>query len=241
MVQPDHNRCLQDFHRWVKENSICHTGRPANPDDPAFLPDDRLSTYLESNDHHNLSNLLVAIYENEAIEVQSKEILSSYSKVFCILICIGKIKFLERFVEWDDLKDTHLPFTPNNPPNHFPIDSNCPDFFKRFCKAQWRFCAPELVFTFNRNLDKDCVMPFTSKTLITEGDSANSARIYKIELHVKYNGLPNLVTFRGCDDNRFAGHVANCGTGYHRSPGPINKYFRLKDILWQRSREDMEQ
>jgi len=185
--------CIQDFHRWIIDNSISHTGRHAKFGDPAFLPRDKLEEYLESNDHINLTNLLVAFYKGKPVQVDPKQILSSYSKVFSILFRIGKEHFLPRFVAWDSLKDSHLPFSIDEQPAKFPVDPACVDFYKRFCTEQWRFCAPQMEFSYTRSLDENCILPITSKELIWK---CTSSEIYKITLYPLYNSLLNMVSYK---------------------------------------------
>jgi hypothetical protein len=191
MEQHDHHACLQAFHHWMLDNSLS-VGDPTK--DPAFLPCEKLAAYFHANDLENLNNLLVAIYEGEETQLTAKEILGQYSAVFCILVRIGKIKFLPCFVDKENLNDVHLPFTPTQRPSTFPIDANDTDFFDRFCAEQWRFCPPLMNAT-SKAFEKDRVLPFTSKAFIAEGASAD---IYKITIHSAYNYLPDLVTLPAC-------------------------------------------
>lgn len=183
--QPDNHGAFQAFHRWMRENFIS-TGLAG---DGKFLPYDLISTHLESNGYAVLNSLLSAIYQGQAIPINAKEVVGAYSRVFCILIYIGKINFLQRFMECDDLNDAHLPFTER--PRQFPIDSSLPELFTAFCNAQWIFCPSSLNTNCSRRLNEKEVLPLISRKLIGKG---SSAEIFLIDIYGLYNSLNFLVS-----------------------------------------------
>jgi hypothetical protein len=176
---------FQNFHHWLKEN-LKSSGHPG---DAPFLPYDLLSAHLESNGCEVLNTLLGAVYEGQAVPISAKGVVSAYSKIFCILLYIGKIEFLPVFMGCDDLNDQHLPFRLHDRPSQFPFDPTAPTFFEEFCHAQWRFCPPSIDANCNRRLEKDYVLPFTKKQQIAKGASA---AISTIEIYPLYNTLPTL-------------------------------------------------
>jgi hypothetical protein len=178
--QQYHHGCVQELHGWIVENSITTSTQPA------FLPFDSLSDHLESNNLEDLDKLLVAVYADQVDQVNAKRIASKYSRVFCVLLEIGKLNFLPRFLQLDDLSDKHLPFTPEHKPNMFPWDPNSPNFYADFCSAQWRFFPPQMDYMSNQTFNKNGTLPFTHKTLIAEG---GNSKIYKIEISAYYNNL----------------------------------------------------
>ena len=176
---------FQTFYRWLEENYKSS----GHPGDAPFLPYDLLSDHLESNECEVLNSLLGAFYQGQAVPVSAKGVVSAYSKIFCILICVGKIESLPVFLGCDDLNDQHLPFKLHDRPSQFPFDPTAPRFFEEFCRAQWRFCPPTIDANCNRRLEKDYVLPFTKKEQIAKGASAT---ISTIEIYPLYNALPSL-------------------------------------------------
>ncbi|RDL30168.1 uncharacterized protein BP5553_10446 [Venustampulla echinocandica] len=142
-----------------------------------------------SNGCKVLNDLLSDIYPGQGVPISPKEVVGAYSKVFCILICIGKIDFLPLFMSCDDLNDAHLPFKLHEPPTEFPVDPTSPTFFKDFCDKQWRFCPPDIDANCNRRLDQRYILPFTSKTEKFKGASST---ISTIEIYPRHHFLPSL-------------------------------------------------
>ena len=176
---------FQNFYHWLEEN-LKSSGHPG---DAPFLPYDLLSAHLESNECEVLNTLLGAVYEGQPVPISAKGVVSAYSKIFCILICIGKIESLALFMGCDNLNDQHLPFRLDNRPSQFPFDPTAPTFFEDFCRAQWRFCPPSIDANYNRRLEEDYVLPFIKKQQIATGASAV---ISTIEIYPLYNALPTL-------------------------------------------------
>lgn len=176
---------FQTFYHWLEENYKSS----GHPEDAPFLPHDLLSAHLESNECKVLNTLLSAFYQGQAVPINAKEVVSAYSRIFCILIWIGKIESLPAFMGCDDLNDQHLPFKLNDRPCQFPFHPTVPTFFEDFCHAQWRFCPPTIDANCNRRLEKDYVLPFTKKEQIAKGASAT---ISTIEIYPLYNALPSL-------------------------------------------------
>jgi hypothetical protein len=176
---------FQTFYRWLKDNSKSS----GCPGDSPFLPHDLLSDHLESNGYEVLNTLLGAIYQGQNVPISAKGVVSAYSNIFCILICIGKPESLPVFMSCDDLNDQHLPFKLYDRPSQFPFDPTAPEFFEDFCQEQWRFCPPTIDANCNRRFEKNYVLPFTKKTQIAEGANAT---ISTIEIYPWYNALPSL-------------------------------------------------
>jgi len=176
---------FQTFYRWLEENYKSS----GHPEDAPFLPHDLLSDHLESNECKVLNTLLSSFYQGQAVPISAKGVVSAYSKIFCILICIGKIDSLPAFMGCDDLNDQHLPFKLNDRPSQFPFDPTAPTFFEEFCHVQWRFCLPAIDANCSRRLEKDYVLPFTKREQIAQGASAT---ISTIEIYPLYNALPSL-------------------------------------------------
>ncbi|CZR56655.1 uncharacterized protein PAC_06544 [Phialocephala subalpina] len=216
-------------------------------EDGTFLPYDLISEHLEFHEHAVLNDLLNALYQGQTVPIRPKEVVSNYSKVFCILVSIDKANFLKRFMECEQLSDRHLPFSERPRqfpfvPQHIPSDGSLPelDFFEAFCNAQWRFCPPDIEANCNRRLDQRVALPFTSKKLIGKG---SSAEIHSIDIHPLYNHLPDytgtststfaLKTYHGKDAEKswenevqaFQKVLRQCPDG---SPNVVNFYTAFK-------------
>jgi hypothetical protein len=179
LYQPDEHAAFQAFHGWMRNNFKLNS-----LDGKKFLPYDLISAHLESNEYAILNDLLGALYHDQEVP-RAKEVVGNYSRVFCILVSIGKINFLQRFMECDELNDAHLPFI--ECPRQFPVDAGLPQFFDVFRDAQWKFCPPKIEANCNRRLDGREILPFISKKSIGIGSSAD---IFSIEIYPLYNILP---------------------------------------------------
>jgi hypothetical protein len=173
----------QTFLRWLHDN--CESS--GFPGDKSFLPHTVLFNHLDSNNGEVLNTLLGAFYEGQAVPISAKGVLGAYSRIFCILMLIGKLEFLPTFMSYDDLNDKHLPF--NHRPSQFPHDPASPAFFERFYDEQWRFCPPLIDANCSRIFEEHCVLPFTKRRQIAEGASGT---ISTIEIHPEYVDLPLL-------------------------------------------------
>jgi hypothetical protein len=126
---------FQTFYRWLEENDKSS----GHPGDAPFLPYGLLSDHLESNECEVLNSLLGS-YQGQAVPISAKGFVSAYSKIFCILICVGKIESLPVFLGCDDLNDRHLPFKLHDRPSQFLFDPTAPRFFEEFLP-----CAMEIL------------------------------------------------------------------------------------------------
>jgi hypothetical protein len=109
--------------------------------------------------------------------------------VFCTLLRIGKPEYIQRFVEYDHLQDSHLPFDDQYPPAHFPectTDQDPSEFLRRFCQAQWTVCAPKIDFREHRIFQDGRILPIKFKKRLGGG---GSAILYEIEIYPTYNQL----------------------------------------------------
>ncbi|KAH8590626.1 hypothetical protein B0O99DRAFT_675870 [Bisporella sp. PMI_857] len=197
----DKDSAYQDFLTW--EEKSCQPGLidPASNEKPLFLPAKVLQQYFKDNNYNNLNKLLRASFPGQEVPVDADKVVEKCTKVFCILLLIGKPEYIQRFMSRDHLQDTHLPFYVNYPPADFPkctTDQNPKDFLTRFCEKQWEVCAPEIDFQASRQFEEYCILPISVKKKLGGGMSAN---IYEIELHSTYNQLKN--ASQG-PENRFA-------------------------------------
>jgi hypothetical protein len=183
-LQPDHKGRLQKFHRWLKENAVNGTSNTATDSPRQFITFQSLKTYLEGP--RELQRILDQLFsDDDEPPVEPDTVLNGYTRVFAILIDIGKGHFIEEFVKHDSLSDQKLPF--EVAPPQFPHDANNSEFFTKFHEHQWKFCPYIFVRNkINAELNKRYILPIVSKEWIAEGGSST---VYKIELHPEYDTL----------------------------------------------------
>ena len=180
--QSDHDPIIQDFRKWIEDNGVPGTLGQTETVNASFMPFQRLDAWLR--DANNTSSLLRVLWPDEA-PVSKKEIWGKCSRGFAILLLIGKGRFIQHFVQHDDLWDSQMPF--GTCPSNFPTASDDPDFFKRFAEYQWQFYP----FTFRADaidtqLSPERILPIKDKQLLEKGGFAD---IYKAQLHQFYDQL----------------------------------------------------
>ena len=117
------------------------------------------------------------------------EIKRKYSKIFCLLITIGKGHFITNFVQYR-IDDQRLPIGPNKPDN-FPSSTSDPDYFSTFYKKQWQYCVPELGVVHDRRYEpRDLILPIRRVKQIGEGGSATA---HLIEVLGSYYQLEEVI------------------------------------------------
>jgi hypothetical protein len=187
-LQPDQNTALDRFHRFVNENCehgiLGGTFETASADN-RFLPYTDLEKYFavnEDDDEDRLNNLVKSVLPSMGPPaVAPRTIRSDYTKVFAILLCISEGRFIEQFVQHQDLSDSKLPLTER--PKTFPYH---PDFFESFCEKQWMFCAPRIRYERHKVWPARMILPIIHTDPIREGGSSDT---YKAQVHPAYNAL----------------------------------------------------
>ena len=185
MVEPryDHNRDIQDFYQWY-EGARCQSNGDSSAQSVRwFVPDLQIKEYFQNLS--TIRRLLRAVYHDPVfLPVEAEEIRDNHSKVFFILILIGKGSLITVFSRYDGLGDRCLPFrTPEKPFPSIPTD---PDFFPSFYNKQWEFCVPTFREDMNKDFEGQAILPITQKERLTGGGSAST---YKISLHPAYDRL----------------------------------------------------
>ncbi|KAK6365008.1 uncharacterized protein PV06_04457 [Exophiala oligosperma] len=180
--QPTHKAVILDLIKWVDDNSV--NGIDAVGDPAPFMPTKDLREHLR--DKNRLRDILKALFEPEEAptNVSPTAILTSCTSVFAILIRIQKGAYISEFLRHRVLFDHQLPFLTKPPA--FPSIPN-DDFYDRFCKEQWRFCA----HTFTDGYD-DLHIPdsYILPILTTEAlDEDGTADVQKVTLHPEYDRI----------------------------------------------------
>jgi hypothetical protein len=180
--QPDDKRPLQDFLQFL-EASLILADNPATRQKQKFLPFQELAGYLAEDDR--LEHLLWSIFEDEeTLPVEVSVVQENYLKAFCILLSIGKARYIRTFVEHDDLLDSQVPF--HALPRNFPISTCQPSLWDLFSEKQWMFCAAEMSYKIYNSLDAHRILPIVERKVLAEGGSAVVSRIV---LHPSFNKL----------------------------------------------------
>jgi hypothetical protein len=100
---------------------------------------------------------------------------------------ISKGYWIKHFRHYESLSDARLPFDPNTQPLNWPDHTNDPDFLKKFCEEQWKFCVPVIRQPFlDRHFPTDTILPIVYKKNLHSGGSPT---LYLIKLHPAYNKL----------------------------------------------------
>lgn len=174
---------IQELFEWLPKHFIDGTNGPSAKPNRPFMPLLDLQDYLKAE--KRTTKLLRAL-SVEGVHQGLIELLEKYYiRVFIILTRIGKGRYIEHFVQHQNLRDPRLPFLEK--PAHFPIDPNDPTFWDKFYENQFAFCPH--YFCYNENslkLEDHCVLPIISKEVLGHG---GSAAIYKIKLHPQYDQL----------------------------------------------------
>ena len=179
--QSDHFMEIQDFHQWINRARVPGICNSQASFASYFVPKSVLREHFQHP--YYAKKLLAALYPDVECRVDPEQILP-YSKVFAILLLIGNGKYIQHFVQHDELQDHYLPF--EHQPTSFPTATADPDFFKNFCQKQWQFCPPKFNDKMKKHFKADCVLPIVKEERIAEGASA---KVYKICLHKEYNYL----------------------------------------------------
>jgi hypothetical protein len=183
--QPDHNEHLQSFHRHLKA-LLTPISNPASSSnrEQTFVPFQEFANYLVEGDR--LTDILWAIFPGEDhLPVEVGAVQETYLKAFCILLSIGKAKYIRHFCERENLSDLQIPF--HSTPAHFPITTTLPTLWDSFFEKQWMFCAAEMTPNMHNILfDAHRILPIIEHQNLAE---AGSAVVSRIVLHPSSNKL----------------------------------------------------
>ena len=179
--QSDHHKDIQDFHQLISTLRCPCISITKDHHQSSFVPESLLRDYFQ--DSYHAKRLLAALYPDVECPVNPERILK-YSRVFSILLLIGKGHFIQNFVQHQELQDHKLPF--DDQPRSFPTDTADARFFIMFYKRQWEFCPPEFEEGMDVHFRDEYVLPILEEKEIGKG---GSGRVYKIVLHKDYNKL----------------------------------------------------
>lgn len=153
--------------------------------DTYFVPIQAVKTYLQESESERLKGILEELYAIpcSSLPPPPEIVLNEYVAILCILVSIDQGATLHEFTR-NNIRDVSLPLPvdPKQNPQHFPPDTG--KFYKKFCREQWKFCAPEFSVNLDRNFDKNLILPIERMEQIGEGASAE---IHMIEIHSAYN------------------------------------------------------
>jgi hypothetical protein len=186
--QPDYADAIQAFLSFIKRvyQAEIVDPDPQRPVTPVFIPINEIQEYFEKNDQRRLKQVIAALFPS-GNGIFHNDVLPNYIKVFCILLHISKGKWMTYFRHHATLSDSALPFDPSSPPSKWPINTKDPDFLRKFCDAQWKFCPPEMSQPFiDRHFENDRILPITFKEILKTGGSAT---VSLIKVHPSYNKL----------------------------------------------------
>jgi hypothetical protein len=121
MLQPDDDIFIQQILSWAKTNRNFSS---------AYPDVEKPREYFKKVYYKRLLNIFTALFRPEDPPHLAEEIVQNCTAVFCILLHIGKGKYIDRFVEHSSLGDLKLPLDPDAPPARFPQSTTDSKFFE---------------------------------------------------------------------------------------------------------------
>jgi hypothetical protein len=187
--QPDYEPSIQSFLSFLDRVSAFEVVNPDPPEDPtrrAFAVLEKVRTYFDENGQEKLYQIITALFP-QGDGIWPNDVLPNNIAVFCTLLKISKGRWMKHFRHHESLSDARLPFDPIRQPLNWPEDTGDPNFLRKFCEEQWKFCVPPLRQPFvDKHFPKDTILPIVYKKEICAGGSAT---LWKIKLHPTYNKL----------------------------------------------------
>ena len=183
-MQRDDQPILQEFHAWLQGASAKGYNNLASDETVEFVPSTAITAFFATPPR--LKSVLRALFPGEEPDVDVEVIRQFYLKTLCILISIGRGRYIQHFHQYHSLRDTSLGWS-KEPPN-FPKSSSDDTFASDFSHKQWEFYARVLQPESNAKFEKQVIWPIFRKERIRSGVSAD---IYKIHVHKAYNKLRN--------------------------------------------------
>ncbi|RKF57865.1 putative protein kinase-like [Golovinomyces cichoracearum] len=181
---------LEDYFNWECQSWIEILADLELDEREKFLPLDAVKTYFTTRDSkkkRNLENLLSEVFAMEFPPTNSDLMLRDHTAIFCILLRIGRGKYITYFTGHEELSDRRLPFDLAHPPRSFPNVKGDSLFLREFCNVQQRYCVPMLdAHMLHRHFGDQQLLPITlKKSLPTRG----LARSHIIEIYGSYNKI----------------------------------------------------
>ena len=187
--QPDHSREVQDLFDKIEHESLnaYDITRPAasHPHEK-FIPIGKIEIYFQENSYERTKRLLRAVFGANP-PVSARDVAEKCCRVFCILANLSQIRFIDTFLRNLYLWDDRLPFDQGQRPTHFPKDTSMTDFYERFCREQWRYCAPALYDTTSpTRFEEQSILPFIGLEMVGGG---GSSVVYKATAQAQHDKL----------------------------------------------------
>ena len=181
MQSADRHPAVQQLLKWVESTKVQGPrGIDGHLREVGFVSPRALHDYFSQEDV--LEDLLHAHFagDDDLLDlIDGRQIKKSFPMIFCLLIAIGKGRFIHHFMEYG-IDDQRLPFSKEKP-DYFPADPSDPQFFETFYQCQWQFCVPELDMMYGRRFDpSEWILPIRRVKKLGEGVSAD---IYQVEVN----------------------------------------------------------
>lgn len=181
------NPVVEDFQTYVSQRlrpgSLgALSDQPDASDTPRYLPDSDREEFFRNS--KQVQRLLDAVLEDKyRHRVRLDALQRRYTRVFSILLCIGRGAAIVHFVSQPGFTDKHLPFLNRH---SFPNRLSDEPFFDDFYKKQWMFCAPKLDFQEWWQWEQDRILPVVYERELGRGASS---RTFLLRVHPGYNNL----------------------------------------------------
>lgn len=174
-------RPYQDALRWLDDHGIEACAGDGSKT-IKFLPPEAVRVHFNES---RLQTILSTIYPNNfdyCGQLAKRIVAHPAVLVFCVLLRLQKLQFIESFLRHDNLSDAHLP-VPREGDDGFPrqgIDR------KAFYDMQQAFSTPRFRADMESEWPSERVLPVSKKELLVH---ANSAKIFMVEIHPEFDQL----------------------------------------------------
>lgn len=155
---------LQAFFDWENDSMVDVITETATTEKTAFVPVEKIKAYFSLDYHENLNQILRVVFGSPYPPIDPESILVEHTAVFCILLRIGKGRYIEHFAGYEELSDRRLPFDFSHAPAELSDIDQDPVLLQRFCDTQWTYCVPTFDKNmFNKRFGKQRILPITYK------------------------------------------------------------------------------
>jgi hypothetical protein len=185
--QQDRYDPIKDFLKWLKENEIQAVSDDDTRSGAKFVSLGAVKSYLELDERERLTDILDDLFGDSG-GPDLTDLLTNYLAVFCILLQVGKGRYIKHFVD-HEIHDLYE-FSPEQIPPKFPPILRDEEFYRTFCEAQWRFYVPDFKENMNRVFHDRRTLPIVEKQPLASGASAN---VSIIKIHNSYDKLRGTV------------------------------------------------
>ena len=144
-------------------------------------------TLRENLNVERIESLLGDLFPGPSEQRPSAGIIhDGYLRPFAILLCQGAGEMIKYFIRYESLGDSALPFYQQ--PKEFPR-STTQDMWGKFYREQWHYCALNLSFDMDKQLDCDQILPLLPIDSKDHLGTGRSASTYLVSVDPQFDAL----------------------------------------------------